>query len=376
MLVLCPDNPYTGQTYMTTIIDEHYLKYALEIAARGFYTVSPNPMVGCVIVKDDVIVGEGYHQRAGGAHAEILALQQAQERAQGATAYVTLEPCCHIGRTGPCTDALIAAGIKRVIICCLDPNPLINGQGMAALLAAGIKVEVGLLADQAAQLNQRFFYYITHQRPFVIAKWAMSLDGKTVTHPRDNRFISSGQSQQHAHHIRQSVDAILIGAKTALHDDPQLTVRHSATDDAPLRQPLRIILTGKRALPTHLKLFNDSDAKTMVVTTQSSNQQWHRCLQDKGIDILIAPATEDDRIHLPSLLSLLAQKKISSLLVEGGMQTHAQFFKENLVNQVDVYLAPVIIGDAPTKQALTNIKLNSIANDYHLSAQLGVNDHV
>lgn len=210
-----------------------YMRIALQLAQQGRCTVSPNPMVGCVIVKNNQIIGEGFHSYSGGPHAEIMALQQAGSNAQGAIAYITLEPCCHYGKTPPCTDALLQAGITHIVVACLDPNPLVAGKGLQQLQSAGMHVELGVGEEEAKRLNEIFFHYIRNQRPFVIAKWAMSLDGKTVTQPHDTRDISCLASHQASHQIRQQVDAILIGANTAIHDDPLLTVRHTI-DHAPL----------------------------------------------------------------------------------------------------------------------------------------------
>lgn len=343
---------------------QDYMRLALQLAARGRCTVSPNPMVGCVIVKNNQIIGAGYHQKAGGPHAEVFALQEAGDAAEGATAYVTLEPCSHFGRTPPCSQALIKAGIKQVFAACTDTNSLVSGQGFAELRAAGIDVECGLLEREAQQLNEIFFHYIRHQRPFVFAKWAMSLDGKTVTQPDDSRDISSAESRQHSHELRQQVDAILVGANTVIHDDPQLTVRHIDN----LKQPLRIVLASKGNLPKQLKLWDTSVAKTLVATTEKANSDWIQSLQDKNINVLVLPANENGNIHLPSLLDALGQMEITSLLVEGGMTVLHDFFQENLVNKIHMYLAPVIIGSLKNKQPIFNLTTKTINHDLHFTA--------
>lgn len=349
-----------------------YMNLALKLAEYGRYTVSPNPMVGCVIVKDDVIVGKGYHQQAGGPHAEIAALQQAGDLARGATAYVTLEPCCHYGKTPPCTQALIKAGIKKVITACKDPNPLVAGKGLEELIAAGIEVESGVCEAEATTLNEIFFHFIRTQQPFVIAKWAMSLDGKTVTHKEDDRNISCQQSRAYAHQIRQQVDAILIGSATALHDDPQLTARHTAEL---IKQPLRIVLSSRGNLPLDLKLF-DASAKTLVVTTTHAQPQWISQLQEKNIEVLVLPEQTPSRIDLHSLVKKLGEKNISSLLVEGGMTILQEFFNENLVNKIHVYLAPNIIGSMKKKSSVKNITLSNIEQDFFITANYEGNNHV
>lgn len=350
-----------------------YMRLALQLAERGRFTVSPNPMVGCVIVKDYRIVGEGFHQHAGEAHAEIVALQHAGNEAQNATAYVTLEPCSHYGRTPPCVDALIRAGIKQVYAACVDPNPLVAGKGIAALEAAGIEVHIGLCEAEAKQLNQIFFHYIQHKRPFVIAKWAMSLDGKTITHPSDNRQISCEQSLYSSHQIRQQVDALLIGARTAIQDDPLLTVRYTSQI---LKHPLRIILAS-RGVPLDLKMFHpDMPRKTIVATTDAIDKQHHQAMLDQKIEVVILPSSKQGYVDLTSLLDELGKRQITSLLVEGGMTVHENFFAENLVNQVHVYLAPVFIGSLEKKRVFTNIHFNPMEADFYFIADDKGDKHV
>lgn len=340
-----------------------YMQHALELAEKGQFTVSPNPMVGCVIVRGESIVGKGYHHKAGEAHAEIHALNAAGLQAQNATVYLTLEPCCHYGRTPPCTDALIKAKVKKVIIACLDPNPLVAGKGVEALRTAGIEVEIGLEAAKAKQLNEIFFHYITTKRPFVIAKWAMSLDGKTTTHINDSRQISCPETQCHAHHLRQQVDAILVGAQTVLRDNPLLTVRHSTQQIE--KKPLRIILTRHTKLPLELNIFKTNH--TLVVTCDELHHEWY---QQHGIQALYLPKNQQHQVDLYSLLKLLGERNIASVLVEGGMTVQQNFFKENLINKIHVYLADVIIGTLETKQALQNMTTEFLGNNLHLTGYL------
>jgi diaminohydroxyphosphoribosylaminopyrimidine deaminase / 5-amino-6-(5-phosphoribosylamino)uracil reductase len=340
-----------------------YMAYALELAARGRQTVSPNPMVGCVIVNQQKMVGEGYHRRAGDAHAELYALEQAGVHAKNATAYVTLEPCCHHGKTPPCTDALIKAGIKKVYAACLDPNPLVAGKGILALQNAGIEVEVGLHEREAIALNEIFFHYMRTKKPFVIGKWAMSLDGKTITHPEDSRDISNTISRKHSHQTRQQVDAILIGANTAVNDNPQLNVRF-ANDLT--KQPLRIVLSTKANLPLNLKLFTESPENTLLVTTHKADATILQQLRAQQVNILIV-AEKENRIDLQALLIELGKRNITSLLVEGGMTVLHDFFAQHLVNQIQVYLAPNIIAAMPQKQQLANMKVQTLEQDLFIS---------
>lgn len=297
------------------------MQRALELAEQGRYTCAPNPMVGCVIVRDGKIVGEGFHYKAGQAHAEVLALQQAGEQAVGATVYVTLEPCAHVGRTGPCADALIQAKVAEVIVACVDQNPKVSGKGIEKLQSAGISVRVGELAQQAQELNKIFFHYIKTGLPFVIAKWAMSLDGKIATHTHDSKWITSEAARQHAHELRQAMGAVIVGSGTVLADDPQLTVRL----DNVLAQPLRIVLDARGRCPISAKIFSSElPGKTLVVTVESANENWCQQLRNNGVEFLKLP-TADHKIDLSLLLKELAQREITSVLVEGGAQVHAGF---------------------------------------------------
>ncbi|HLF67599.1 MAG TPA: bifunctional diaminohydroxyphosphoribosylaminopyrimidine deaminase/5-amino-6-(5-phosphoribosylamino)uracil reductase RibD [Gammaproteobacteria bacterium] len=361
---------------MISQTNNHLMQQALVLAEQGRYTVSPNPMVGCIVVRSDKIVGQGYHQHAGGAHAEIIALEQAQQQANGATLIVTLEPCCHYGRTPPCTDAIIRAGIKKIVIACQDPNPLVAGKGIAALQQAGIQVQYGILEKEANQLNCFYNYFIQHKRPFVIAKWAMSLDGKTITHPDDNRQITHAETQKHLHQLRQQVDAILIGRRTAITDNPLLTVRNLGAEPIH-KQPMRIILASRGHLPLHLKLLNPRlPGKTLVALTNQADPQWINQLHQQKITTLLIKADHQGHISLPHLLDALGQREITSLLVEGGMTVHQQFFQENLVNNIHVYIAPVFIGNAPCKKPLANFSMTASGPDLCLTTTLLETDYV
>lgn len=343
------------------------MQKALALAAEGRFTTSPNPMVGCVIVKDNRIVGKGFHQYAGGPHAEIIALQEAGQNAVGATLYVTLEPCCHFGRTPPCTTSILQSGIKKIYVACSDPNPLVAGKGIALLRSAHIEIDVGLCEQEAKKLNEIFFYYIKHKRPFVISKWAMSLDGKTITHPSDSKDISSHTSRQQTHQLRQQVDAVLVGANTAKNDNPKLTVRLDTSKV--MKHPTRIILSSHGGLPLDLNVFNQTmPGKTIVATTHAVDRNWYDCIRQKNIDVLILPANNQGQVDLNSLLLELGKKEITSLLIEGGMTVHHQFFAEQLVNQIQLYLAPIIIGAMENKQSVTNLQFSQVASDFHFIA--------
>lgn len=336
------------------------MQHAISLAKKGRLTASPNPLVGCVIVKDGLIVGEGFHLRAGEAHAEINALKQAGDKAKGAHAFVSLEPCCHYGRTPPCTKALIEAGIKQVTIATLDPNPLVSGKGIEELEAKGIRVTKNVCQKEAEELNEIYFHYRRFNRPFVIAKWAMSLDGKTITNSAD-RKITSEKSQVHVHELRSTVDAILIGANTAREDNPLLTVRLTSQEH---KQPIRIILTKTANLPMNLNIFDKNlPSKTLVATTKNATAL--QTLNQNDITINFFESTKEGSVDLSSFLDHLGQQGITSLLVEGGMQVHEQFFKENLVDRAEIYIAPIFIGQNKEKLIFKKPAWGMIENDLY-----------
>lgn len=322
------------------------MKEALRLAVLGYGSTAPNPMVGCVIVRDGQIVGRGWHRYKGGPHAEVYALQEAGELARGATAVVTLEPCNHHGATAPCTEALIRAGIKTVYIPFIDPNPIVNGAGIARLQAAGITVHIGLCAKSARQLNQIYFHYITTRRPFVTLKWAMSLDGQITTPHNQQRWITGEQARAHSHLTRQAVGAILVGCNTAMTDNPLLTARSQSAEPC-AKQPWRIILDSKGRLPLNLKLFSTTlPGRTFIVTTAQAKSDWLQSLASRQIESWILPADEHGQVSLPALLQKLGENQITHLLVEGGAKIHASFIEQQLFNELHVYLAPSLIGSS------------------------------
>ena len=267
-----------------TDIDHIYMRRALDLAALALGRTSPNPVVGAVVVKDSQIVGEGYHQKAGTPHAEIHALRQAGDRAAGATVYVSLEPCSHFGRTPPCADALIAAGVKKVVIACLDPNPQVAGQGMQKLMDAGIEIESGIMQEEALQLNEAFFKYIQTARPFVAIKTAMTLDGKIASKTGDSRWITSPDARTYVHQIRNTYDAILVGIGTVLHDDPMLNTRLES-DDA--RDPIRVIIDSQLDLPMDSQIVRSShEQRSIVFCSSAADIQKQAALEAYGCEII------------------------------------------------------------------------------------------
>lgn len=358
-------------------LDNKYMQQALKLAEKGRYRASPNPMVGCVIVKNHRIVGEGWHLGPKTDHAEVMALKHAGTLAQGADIYVTLEPCCHFGHTPPCTDALIQARVKRVFIAVQDSNPIVNGNGIALLQKSGITVHTGILSDAAEKLNQHFFHFMRQQRPYVICKWAMSLNGKTITAKDDSKQITNHECQTKVHLTRCQVDAILIGANTALDDNPQLTTRLPDNLQITARHPLRIVLDSHGRCHPDLKIFDPSmPGKTLVATTHKALDNWKQTLQSQGVDIVVLPTDTQKRVCLHSLMAELYQRQITSLLVEGGMTTHESFIAADLVNAVHAYIAPVLIGDMVKKMPLQSQQHTALANNFFIQAHHQAPDHL
>ncbi|MFO7173370.1 MAG: bifunctional diaminohydroxyphosphoribosylaminopyrimidine deaminase/5-amino-6-(5-phosphoribosylamino)uracil reductase RibD [Bacillota bacterium] len=340
------------------------MQEALALAARARYRCHPNPQVGCVIVRDGQVVGRGYHQRRGGPHAEVHALREAGDRARGATVYVTLEPCSHHGLTPPCADALIAAGVARVVAAMADPDPRVAGQGLARLRAAGIQVEVGLLEAEARALNRPWLHWIARRRPYVLLKAGLSLDGKIAAASGESRWITGEAARTHAHQVRDQVEAILVGIGTVLQDNPALTarppapgplalgwdlpapVRHSpaltwATDLGPWepRHPLRVILDSLGRTP-----LTAAALPALVAVTPVAPRERVAALEAAGAEVLVLPADRNGVVSLPPLLEELGRRGIVSLLVEGGGQVHWSFLAEGMADGALFYLSPRLLG--------------------------------
>lgn len=330
-------------------MSEHiiWMQRALKLARQAEGYTSPNPIVGSVVVRDGQLVGEGYHQRAGMPHAEIEALHAAGDAAQGATLYVTLEPCNHHGRTPPCTEAIIAAGIAHVVYAVADPNPPASG-GAQRLREAGLQVTADICADEAADLNRFFLYHVRTHLPYVIAKYAMSLDGKIATHTGHSQWITGKAARQHGHQLRHAVDAILVGSGTAIADNPRLTTRLSVDDP---QHPLRIVLDSKGKVPLESHLFSpDLPGQTLVATTDAMSSKHEKQLAAYGVEVLRLPENGWKQVDIDALLHVLGQRGIQSILIEGGSTVLSAFFDGDQVNEVWAFIAPVIIGgeDAPS----------------------------
>ncbi len=330
-----------SSAFRFSAIDHAMMARALRLAERGAFTTKPNPMVGCVIAKDGEIVGEGWHQRAGGPHAEVLALQGVGDSARGATAYVTLEPCSHVGRTGPCADALVAAGVTRVVGAMRDPNPLVDGSGFERLRAAGIDVEIGLMEALARELNRGFLSRIERGRPWLRIKLAISIDGRSALASGDSKWISGDAARQDVQRWRARSGAILTGAGTVLIDDPLLTARldDSAADyERDFVPPLRVVLDPGLATVARGRV-REGDAPTLYIHAPDARMP-------RGIDAQHAPApVHAGRFDLDAVLQLLAAREINEIQVEAGATLAGGFLAAGLVDELLLYVAPVILGE-------------------------------
>jgi diaminohydroxyphosphoribosylaminopyrimidine deaminase/5-amino-6-(5-phosphoribosylamino)uracil reductase len=332
--------------------DSIFMQRALSLAEMGQYTSHPNPRVGCILVQENQIVGEGLHWQAGDLHAECNALQDAKEKAYGATAYVTLEPCAHHGRTGPCVDALIQANVKRVVVAALDPNPLVSGKGIQKLQEAGITVEVGLLEKEALALNKGFYSRMKRQRPYVRAKIAMSLDGRVAMKNGMSQWITSSEARQQGHLWRARSGAILTGKGTVLQDNCRLTVRDierlGLKNENLFRQPLRVIIDSTLSVPATAAIFHQP-GKTIVATSELANMQ-----QEYGSQVeVIAFAEKNGYVDLQAVLFWLGKQEINDVLVEAGPTLVGALLQENLIDELLIYIAPKLLGsDAKPMAAL------------------------
>lgn len=317
--------------------DHAYMARALRLAEKGLFTTQPNPRVGCVIAHGEKNVGEGFHLRAGEPHAEVLALRATGERARGATAYVTLEPCAHFGKTPPCTDALIAAGVARVVAACQDPNPKVAGGGLAKLRAAGIAVETGLMHEAARELNRGFFSRIERGRPWLRVKLAMSLDGRTALANGESKWITGSAARADVARWRARSSAILTGSGTVLADDPQLTVRLPDGND--FVPALRVVLDTGLAMPASAHVL-DGTVPTLVLHAPDARRAAHF---DK-VECVAIPV-HDGRLDLPATLTLLAERGVNELQVEAGATVCGALFVQGLVDELLLYVAPILLGD-------------------------------
>lgn len=321
--------------------DIKWMNRALELASKALGKTNPNPMVGAVIVKNNILISEDYHKKSGESHAEVLALNKAGSEAKGSTVYVSLEPCCHYGKTPPCTDALINAGVKKVVIACLDPNLLVAGKGVEKLKKAGIEVVVGILKTEAQKLNEVFFKFINKKLPFVALKFAMTLNGKVATTNGDSKWISCEESRRYVHQLRNQYQAIMAGIGTVLKDDPMLNTRLDLEES---RDPIRIIIDPHLQIPLNSKIIQSSkEQKTIIVCSIEKSQEKAKILSSIDID-LIELNGDPLNLSLKQALKICADQGISSILLEGGGELNASMLKEELIDKIYCFIAPKIIG--------------------------------
>jgi diaminohydroxyphosphoribosylaminopyrimidine deaminase/5-amino-6-(5-phosphoribosylamino)uracil reductase len=322
--------------------DEKWMRLALDLAAKALGQTRPNPAVGAVLVKNGKVVAQGYHRAAGQTHAEVVALRRAGAAARGATLYVNLEPCCHVGRTPPCADAIIRAGVRHVVASLTDPNPLVAGRGIERLRAAGVKVDVGLLAHRATLLNEPFLTFHRLGRPLFVAKWAMTLDGRMSTTTGDSRWISNKMSRRYVHELRARYDAVMVGIGTVRADNPRLNVRLPGWRK--VIQPTRIIVDGRGRTPLNANCLDPTNAgPTIIATTDAAPKKWMGQLRQKGVTVVVVDGSKGV-LDLAKLAKELHGLGIQSVLVEGGRKILRSLFAASLVDRVVAFIAPKIVG--------------------------------
>ncbi len=332
---------------------EYFMRLALDEARKGLGRTSPNPAVGAVLVKNGKVIAKGYHQKAGGPHAEVVAIKNAGEQVQGADLYATLEPCNHYGRTPPCTEAIVQAGISRVFVGCQDTNPLVAGQGISKLQKLGIPVFTGILEEECSLLNRAFFTFVNQQRPFVTIKVAATADGKIATTTGDSRWITGLPAREKVHVLRDQVDAILVGAGTVRADDPALTARPNC--QLAQRQPLRVILSANLNISSQARIFRETAGKALVLTTARLSEQAEKNkaqLESQGIEV-VSVNTVGAKTDLHAVLNYLALRNVVHLLVEGGAGIFGAFLENQLVDEAMLFIAPKVLGSGLSWARLT-----------------------
>ncbi len=355
---------------------EIFMRRALELALKGQGRTSPNPMVGAVVVKKGRVVGEGYHRKSGLPHAEIEALRKAGDKARGADLYVNLEPCCHFGKTPPCTEAILSAGVRRVIAGMRDPNHLVSGKGFRQLKKNGVQVVTGVLRKECERLNEIFIKFVQTGHPFVVLKTAISLDGKIATRSGESQWITGAKAREKVHHIRNEVDAIVAGAGTIVKDDPFLTTRLKKKS-AIVKHPVRVILDNEFLVPLKSNVFKNADTqRVFYVTGKGLPASRRKELTRRGIDILVLKENKG-KVDLKCLMQALGDQDITSVLIEGGGEVNASALDAGIVDKLMVFIAPVLIGgkDAPGPLGgkgirrladafkIKNMTVNPIGND-------------
>ena len=330
--------------------DEKYMRLAMQLAGNAIGRTSPNPLVGAVIVKDNRVVGCGWHRKAGTPHAEVHALNQAGELAQGADVYVTLEPCAHYGKTPPCSKALVEAKVKNVYGGLLDVNPKVAGKGFKILEDAGIHVEYGFLQDELRKQNEVFFKWIEHKKPFIVLKAAMTLDGKIATATGQSKWITNETSRAYGYKLRDIYDGIMVGINTVIEDNPMLTARVDGG-----KNPIRIVVDSSLKIDINANVVQDKSAKTIVATTDKADKDKILKLQAQDVDVIVVDKDENDKVDIEKLLDILGQQNICSILVEGGATLSGSFVAKKLVDEVYFFIAPKIVGGKEAKTPVAGI---------------------
>jgi len=342
--------------------DQEYMELALELAEKGCGWVNPNPMVGAVIVKDNRIIGQGYHQRYGELHAERNALASCKEDPRGGTLYVTLEPCCHHGKTPPCTEAILESGIARVVIASPDPNPLVAGEGVRILREHGVQVEEGLLREACDKLNKVFFHFIQTKTPYVVMKYAMTMDGKIATASGLSQWITGEAARNRVHRDRHRYQAIMVGVGTVLADDPLLTCR---LPDG--RNPIRVICDTHLRTPLDAQVVNTTESAATILATCCKDPARVHMFREKGCEIITVPRADDGHLDLHQLMVELGARKIDSVLLEGGGTLNWSALKNGIVHQVQAYLAPKLFGGTAAKSPVSGEGVRSPDDAYQLT---------
>lgn len=342
-------------------MDKFYMNLALELAKKGKGRVNPNPMVGAVIVKNNKIIGQGYHKEYGKSHAEINAINSTKESVEDSTMYVTLEPCSHYGKTPPCVEKIIESKISKVVIASLDPNPLVSGKGVIKLIDAGIEVVSGILDEENKKLNEVFMKYIVKKIPFVIMKSAMSLDGKISTRTGESKWISSDESRENVHKLRNEVMGILVGVNTIIQDNPQLTCRLENG-----KTPIKIVVDSNLRIPLDSKVIKDAhNYRTIIITTSLAKESIVKELENKGVEIIIAES-KDNSVDLNDMVKQLGQLNIDSILLEGGAMLNFSAIKEGIVDKLQVYIAPKLIGGKLSKTPIGGNGIEKLKDAYQI----------
>jgi diaminohydroxyphosphoribosylaminopyrimidine deaminase / 5-amino-6-(5-phosphoribosylamino)uracil reductase len=343
--------------------EEEFMRMTLSLARKGLGMTSPNPMVGALVVKGQKIVGEGYHKKAGLPHAEVVALEAAGPAARGATLYVNLEPCCHQGRTPPCVGAIIKAGIKKVVVAMRDPNPLVLGKGIEQLKRAGIDVKVGLLEAEARQLNEVFVTLKEQNRPFILMKAATSLDGKIATKIGESRWISNEESRKYANKLRSTMDGVMVGINTVILDNPMLVPRMAK----PKRYPARIVLDSKLRIPLTCQLVKTADRyRTIIFALNEARTEKESRLKSMSVEVVRVGAGDHGRISLSEVCQGLAERDITSVLLEGGGELNSSLLKEGFVDKIVFFYAPKIIGGKSASNLIAGKGVDFLKDAYRI----------